>query len=220
MEMYIDIFGNHVILRFTISIMKTRRMVPRDRCQSCIICLHYQGEFAPFVLRFSSFYRIAGLGCHGLVTPDHKSPAWYIWRVWIQYIAAWTKWPRFCKKTFSNTFCWINIIALYWISLRFVLQGQIGGQHVRFHATGHYLNQYWPRFLMPYMISWAAIILVYWGRVILLSLSHLPVDKMAAISKTIFSDAFSWMKSLIFWLKFHWSVFLRVQLIITQNWFW
>ena len=83
MEMYIDIFGNRVILRFTISIMKTRRMVPRDRCQSCITCLHYQGEFAPFVLRFSSFYRIAVLGCHGLVIPDHKSPAWYIWRVWI-----------------------------------------------------------------------------------------------------------------------------------------
>ena len=29
-------------------------------------------------------------------------------------------------------------------------------------------------------------------------LTHLPLDKMAAISQTIFSDAFSWMKFLYF----------------------
>ena len=28
-----------------------------------------------------------------------------------------------------------------------------------------------------------------------------PLDKMAAISQTIFSDAFSWKKSLVFWLR-------------------
>ena len=32
-------------------------------------------------------------------------------------------------------------------------------------------------------------------------------------------DAFSWMKSFEFWLKFHLSLFLRVQLTITQHWF-
>ena len=52
-----------------------------------------------------------------------------------------------------------------------------------------------------------------------LSLTHLPLDKMAAISGTIFSDAFSWMNSFAFWLKFHWSLFLSVQLTITQYWF-
>ena len=50
-------------------------------------------------------------------------------------------------------------------------------------------------------------------------LTHLPLDKMAAISQTIFSDAFSWMKSFLFWLKFHWSLFLRVQLTVIQHWF-
>ena len=29
-----------------------------------------------------------------------------------------------------------------------------------------------------------------------------PLDKMATISQTIFSDAFSWMKSFVFWLYF------------------
>ena len=31
-------------------------------------------------------------------------------------------------------------------------------------------------------------------------LTHLPLDKIDAILQTIFSDAFSWMKSFIFWL--------------------
>ena len=52
-----------------------------------------------------------------------------------------------------------------------------------------------------------------------LSLTHWGRDKMAAISQTIFSNAFSWMKMFEFWLKFHWSLFLRVQLIIFQHWF-
>ena len=33
------------------------------------------------------------------------------------------------------------------------------------------------------------------------ALIHLPLDKMAAISQRIFSDAFSWMKSFVFSLK-------------------
>ena len=36
-------------------------------------------------------------------------------------------------------------------------------------------------------------------------LTHLPMDKMAAVSQAIFSDAFSWMKCFVFWLNFHWS---------------
>ena len=34
------------------------------------------------------------------------------------------------------------------------------------------------------------------------SLTHLSLDKMAAISQTIFSDAFLWKKSFVFWSKF------------------
>ena len=49
-------------------------------------------------------------------------------------------------------------------------------------------------------------------------LAQHSLDKMAASSQTIFSDAFSQMKNFVFWLKFHWSLFLRVQLTIT--WYW
>ena len=55
---------------------------------------------------------------------------------------------------------------------------------------------------------------------ILTQLTHLPLDKMAAVSLMTFSNALSWMKSFVFRFRFHWSLFLRVQLTITQHWHW
>ena len=43
--------------------------------------------------------------------------------------------------------------------------------------------------------------------------------QMDAISQTTFSKAFSWIKMFEFRLKFHWSLFPRVQLTIFQQWF-
>ena len=48
-------------------------------------------------------------------------------------------------------------------------------------------------------------------------LTHLPLDKMAAISQTTFLNAFLWMKSVVFRFKFHWSLFLTVLFTITQH---
>ena len=45
-------------------------------------------------------------------------------------------------------------------------------------------------------------------------LTHWGRDKMAAIFQTTFSNAFSWMKMFEFRLRFHWSLFPRVQLTI------
>ena len=42
---------------------------------------------------------------------------------------------------------------------------------------------------------------------------------MDAISQTTFSNAFSWMKMCEYRLKFHWRLFPRVQLTISQHWF-
>ena len=49
-------------------------------------------------------------------------------------------------------------------------------------------------------------------------LTHWGRDKMAAVSQTTLSNAFSWTKT-EFRFKFHWSLFLRVQLAIIQHWF-
>ena len=51
------------------------------------------------------------------------------------------------------------------------------------------------------------------------SLTHWGQDKMAAIFQTTFSNEFSWMKMFKFRLRFHWSLFPRVQLTIFQHWF-
>ena len=51
-------------------------------------------------------------------------------------------------------------------------------------------------------------ILTHWGR-----------DKMDSIFQTTFPNAFSSMEMFEFRLKFHWSLFLRVQLTISQHWF-
>ena len=50
-------------------------------------------------------------------------------------------------------------------------------------------------------------------------LTYCGRDKMAAVSQTALSNAFSWMKMLEFRLKFHWSVFPKFQLTIFQHWF-
>ena len=48
--------------------------------------------------------------------------------------------------------------------------------------------------------------------------SHWGQDKMAAILQTIISNA-SWVKMYEFWLKFHWSLFWKVQSTTFQHWF-
>ena len=58
--------------------------------------------------------------------------------------------------------------------------------------------------------------LTYCGPVISYGdLTHWGRDKMDAISQTTFLYAFSWMKMFEYRLKFHWSLFLRVQLTIS-----
>ena len=44
--------------------------------------------------------------------------------------------------------------------------------------------------------------------------THWGWDKMAAIFKCI-----SWMKIPLFWFKFHWNLFLRLNLTINPHWF-
>ena len=50
-------------------------------------------------------------------------------------------------------------------------------------------------------------------------LTHLPLDKMAAILQTTLSYAFLWKETFVFWLKFHWCLFPRVQLHQPRLWF-
>ena len=50
-------------------------------------------------------------------------------------------------------------------------------------------------------------------------LTHKGRDKTATVLQTTFSYAFSWIKEYVFRIKFHWTLFLKVQLTICQHWF-
>ena len=54
---------------------------------------------------------------------------------------------------------------------------------------------------------------------IIWTLTHWGWDMMAANFLMTFSNTFSWMKTYEFRLRFHWSLFSRVQLTIFQHWF-
>ena len=49
--------------------------------------------------------------------------------------------------------------------------------------------------------------------------THWGRDKKAVFSQTTFSNAFSWMKIYEFSLRFHWRLFLKFKLTISQHWF-
>ena len=124
----------------------------------------------------------------------------------------------------DDIFKWIFLNKMYEFSLRFHWSLFLSFESTIFHhlfrswlgaiqATSHYLNQRWldyrcicvsrPQWVNSFH-SW----LTHWGR-----------DKMDAISQTIFSNTFSWMKIFQLLSKFHWSLFARVILTIFQHWF-
>ena len=69
------------------------------------------------------------------------------------------------------------------------------------------VTEWWPGSLMHICITWPQWV------------NTLRPRQNSAISQTTFSSAFSWMKILEFRLKFHWRLFLRVELTIFQHWF-
>ena len=71
---------------------------------------------------------------------------------------------------------------------------------------------------VPAIVFWRKILLCY-NRITMAVLTHWGRDNMAAIFQTTFSNAFSWMEIYEFWLRFQWSLFLRIQLTIFQYWF-
>ena len=73
----------------------------------------------------------------------------------------------------------------------------------------------WTKVRPGYVIS----SLVFYGCNTLVLLTHWGRDKMDAVSQTTLWSAFSSMKMFEFLLKFHWSLFLRVQLTIFHHWF-
>ena len=111
-----------------------------------------------------------------------------------------------------------NSLRISAISLKFggIMHSTIEQIDIKIAMLGNFLRVPWnfeifhDRFLWPGLTDdiTTLTLLTHWGR-----------DKIDAISQTTFSTAFSWMKIFEFRLKFHWSLFPRVQLTIFQHWF-
>ena len=87
-------------------------------------------------------------------------------------------------------------------------------------VPSHYLNQCWhivhltPRNNFQLNIYQNSYIFIQE-----MHLTHWDRDKMNAILQMTFPSAFSWMKMYYFRLRFHWNLFVGVQLTIFQYWF-
>ena len=120
------------------------------------------------------------------------------------------------QMTISNAFSIMKFVELWFkIHFKFVAKVQIDNtpvfvQTMPWPLTG---NKALPEPMVAYL---QMDIYIVPG---LGELTHSGRDKMAAISQTTLSNAFSWMKMLEFRYKFHWSLLLRVQLTTFQHWF-
>ena len=100
-------------------------------------------------------------------------------------------WPRSISPNGITGPQWVNVVMVY-----------------DFHddITPISLNRRWwySNMLIPFLQKYVLHILNHihiWQ--VSPQLDSSTLDKMAAISQTIFSDAHLWMKSLVSWLKFH-----------------
>ena len=114
---------------------------------------------------------------------------------WYPHFQTESYWPPFSRRNFQICFLVWPSCILIWISLKFV--------------TRCLINNDKP----------ASVKIVSCRRTDDRPLNTMRPRKMDAISLTTFSNAFSWMKMFEFRLKFHWSLFPRVELTIFQHWF-
>ena len=121
-----------------------------------------------------------------------------------------TLWEAWCSVFITGH--WLRSISwmtrLYWQRMSLPRSGGLAGPLEGLLGTykaGQHILMGWI-ILESRLVHWST--LTYWGR-----------DKMAAILQITLSKAFSGMKMLEFQLKFHLSLFLRVQSTIFQRWF-
>ena len=113
----------------------------------------------------------------------------------------------------SSDFAWSS--RPLWLTWLTVVQFLVMGQQatVLSYLQVHWLTSSGIVHIDPWRVKFGPMHyntmgLTHWGR-----------DAIDAITQTTFSSAFYWKKMFEFRLKFHWSLFLRVQLTIFQHWF-
>ena len=118
-------------------------------------------------------------------------------------------------------------LILFQITLLLIVKGTVNNEQAQVQIiawcqTGsHYLNQWCPHWTIyaPLDLNLLNGTYTKTSDINTRPLTHWGRDKMAAISQTTHSNAFSWIKMLENRLKFHWSLFPRVEFTIFHHWF-
>ena len=122
------------------------------------------------------------------------------------------------KNSLDVTFCWradnpLSELLMAYITDAYMCQSAATiYTFMKLHSVDDLLNSIFPGIIIVSVMTWVQL-------KVKCLLTHCGRDKMAAFSQTTFSSAFSWMKMFEFQLKFHWSLFLRVQLTIIHHCF-
>ena len=132
-------------------------------------------------------------------------------------------WICFLKSSFGLKWFWIYSVdrMMLFKNDKWDLVGNHDTLKVR-NTLSYHLFNHAPAVYRAYWLAkatWQACDLTTRQCQIPAWLTHWGRDKMAANFLTTFSNAFSWMKIYEFRLRFHWSLFPRVQLTIFQHWF-
>ena len=126
---------------------------------------------------------------------------------------------------YSVRICYSVVWLFYGAQTCYGMVWFLHGALICYGVVWYFMMHWYAMVLSDLFVLWCTDILwcclIFCGALICycVNLTHLPLTKMASVSQTIYSDAFYRMQIFSFWLQFHWSVFLRVQLTITQHWF-
>ena len=117
------------------------------------------------------------------------------------------------KVIYQTRICDIKCIVLVWVLLKMKIF-RMASIWLWKHMHANFTSLFLFGFTNIRLLTWEVITHPYPN--VNDSLTHRGRDKMDAISQTTFWSA---LKMFEFRLKFHWSLFLRVQLTIFQHWF-
>ena len=129
----------------------------------------------------------------------------------------WNTYAYKCQHSrliFSSHMSMSNFHCVYWLSINFDIINLFNEINILYFAS--YLHNEMPQTVD--ILTYAKQGMTHLTLSILSLLTHLPLDKMAAILADDILKC-SLMKIIKFWFKFHWNLFPAVQLTINQHWF-
>ena len=150
--------------------------------------------------------------------------SWHEWVITSIEIQFWSKGRHGYVISYKHRKQWILLIHALFSDKTFLQKLPQADKHgvqiacQRIWCSDLNISKLHTMFVCKLMWSWKVHFLVDMPMYTVL-LTHWGRDKMAAIFQTTFSNPFSWMKMYEFRLRFHWSLFLRVQLTIFHHWF-